>query len=302
MPAISTGAHAKALWPGVVAWWGREYDEYAPQWTDLFNSQNSDKAYEDVVEDVGFGLAAVKPQGEAIVYDTDSQGATTRFQHIAYALGYIITFEEMRDNLYVEVAKRRTPDLAFSAHQTKENVGANVYNRAFNSSFTGGDGVELCSLVHPTLGGNQANEPTAGSDLSETAIEDLCIQIHTATDSRGRKISLRGMSLHIPPALEFEANRILKSVLQSDTANNAVNALRATGSLPEGIKVNQYFTSTTQWYIRTNCRTGMLHFGRDPIGFDEDNDFDTKNLKYCFYERYSVGWGDWRGVYGNPGP
>lgn len=301
MAAITTGAHPKALWPGVKKWYGREYDEYPVQYTDLFQTESSDKAYEEVIESVGFGLAAVKPQGQSVTYDVDHQGPTSRFTHVAYGLGFIITHEEFKDNKYMDVAKRRAPDLAFSMRQTKENVAANVYNRAFNSSYLGADGVELCSTAHPTDYGNQSNELATAADLSEASIEDLIIQINQARDARGRIVALRPQSLHIPPQLEFEANRILKSVLQNDTANNAVNALKATGALPGGIKVNQFLTDTDAWFIRTNRRWSMLHFEREAMDFAPDGDFDTKNMKYAAYERYSVGWADWRGLYGSPG-
>lgn len=253
------------------------------------------------MESVGYGLAPVKPQGNPTSYDTDSQGATTRFTHVAYSLGYIVTFEELRDNQYAAVSKRRAMDLAFSMRQTHEKVAANVYNRAFTSTFTGGDGKELCATDHPTFNGTQSNELTTAADLSEAAIEDMCIQIMQAKNSRGHVISLSAQSLHIPPAYWFEANRILKSVLQNDTANNAVNVLKATNALPKGIKVNQHFTSDSAWFMRTNARRGMYHFQRDAVMFDKDSDFDTKNAKAMAYERYSVGWGDWRAVYGTPG-
>jgi hypothetical protein len=301
MAVITTGAHPKALWPGIKAWYGRAYDKHPTQWTDLFEKETSDKKYEEVVESVGFGLAPIKPEGEPITYDTDSQGATSRFTHLAYALGFMITWEERRDNLYMEVSRRRSPDLAFSMQQTKETVHANIYNRGFSASYLGGDGKELFATDHPSMVGSQSNELSGGADLSETAIEDMVIQIRTAVDPRGRKIQLQPRSLHIHPSDEFEAARILKSILQNDTANNAINAIRATGALPEGAKVNQYFSDTDAWFIRTNCPWSMLSFERDPMVFDEDNDFDTKNLKYAAYERYSPGWGNWRGAYGSAG-
>lgn len=227
MAVITTGAHPKALWPGIKEWWGRSYAEHKEEYVDLFEMETSDKAYEEDVEISGFGLAPVKPQGTAIDYDTESQQTVTRYTHVAYALGYIVTFEELRDDLYEVVGKRRAKQLAFSMRQTKENVGANVYNRAFNATFTGGDATTLISTSHPTLAGNQSNQLTTAADLSEAAIEDLCIQIMQALNSRGLKISLMPQSLHIPVQSWYEANRILKSVLQNDTANNAINVLKA---------------------------------------------------------------------------
>lgn len=301
MAVITTGAHPKALWPGIHAWWGRSYAEHVEEYTDLFEIETSDKAYEEDVEITGFGLAPVKNEGTAIDYDTETQGAVTRYTHVAYALGYIVTYEELRDDLYEVVSKRRAQALAFSMRQTKENICANVYNYAFTSGYTGGDGVTLISNAHPTLSGNQSNQLTTSADLSETAIEDLIIQIMQAVNSRGLRISVLPQSLHIPPQLWYEANRILKSVLQNDTSNNAINVLRATGALPKGIKLNHYFTSATAWFIRTNIPRGMQFFQREAVSFDQDNDFDTKNAKAACYERYSPGWTDWRGLFGTAG-
>jgi len=298
---IGMGNHPKAMWPGIKAWYGKDYDEFPVQWHDLFDQETSDKAYEEIVEAVGFGLPSVKTPGGGIVYDTDQQGSTTRFTMVAYALGFQVTIEEMRDNKYAEVGKRRSGDLAFSMRQGHENVCANVYNRGFNSSFTGGDGKELFATDHPSFVGNQSNELTTPADLSEAALEDLIIQINQAQDSRGRKVSIKPQSLHITPNNEFEAHRILKSTLQNDTANNAINALRSMGALPKGIKVNQYFTDADAWFIRTNARRGMIHFQRDPMEFGEDGDFDNKVQKYSAYERFIPGWGNFRGAYASGG-
>ncbi|MDE2099604.1 MAG: hypothetical protein KGL39_20295 [Patescibacteria group bacterium] len=301
MAVITTGAHPKALWPGIKEWWGRSYAEHQEECTDLFDTETSDKAYEEDVEITGFGLAPVKNQGTAINYDTESQGSVTRYTHVAYALGYIVTFEELRDDLYEVVSKRRAKQLAFSMRQTKENVAANVYNRAFTSGYTGGDGQVMICSTHPSLSGNQSNVLTNAADLSELAIEDLTIQIMQATNNRGLKVNLMPQSLHIPVQLWYEANRILKSVLQSDTANNNINVLKATNAFPKGIKMNHYFSSATAWFIRTNAPTSLKHYERDAIMFDQDNDFDTKNAKAACYERYSFGWSDWRGIFGTPG-
>lgn len=301
MSTITTGAHPKALWPGIKEWWGRSYAEHPEEYVDLFDSETSDKAYEEDVEITGFGLAPVKPQGTSINYDVESQGAVTRYTHVAYALGYVVTYEELRDDLYEVVSKRRAKQLAFSMRQSKENVGANVFNRGFNSSYTGGDGVSLFSNAHPTTSGNQSNLLTTAADMSEAAIEDLTIQIMQAQNNKGLRISLMPQSLHVPVQLYYEANRILKSVLQNDTSNNAINVLKATNVFPKGIKMNHYFTSATAWFIRTNAPAGMKHYTRDAIMFDQDNDFDTKNAKAACYERYSMGWSDWRAAYGTPG-
>lgn len=298
---ITTGSNPKALWPGVLKFWGMDYEKHSPEWMDLFDEKTSDKAYEEVVEMVGTGLAQVKPEGDSITYDTQSQGTTTRFTNIAYALGIMVTHEERKDNLYMEVLERRIPDLRFSMEQTHETVCANVYNRAFSGSYLGADGVSLASTAHPSMVGSQSNRPTAGADLSEAALEDLCIQISTAVDSRGRKIKLQPMSLHVHPNDWFEATRIIESVLQNDTANNAVNALRVNGMFPNGIKQNHYFTDSDAFFIRTNRKWSMLHFQREALMPSDDSDFDSKNLKYAAYERFSVGFADFRGLFGSPG-
>ena len=301
MAVITTGAHPKALWPGIKEWWGRSYSDHPEEYVDLFDKETSEKAYEEEVEITGFGLAPVKNQGTAINYDTESQGSVTRYTHVAYALGYIVTYEELRDDLYEVVSKRRAKQLALSMRQTKENVAANVYNRAFTSGYTGGDGVVMCSASHPTLSGNQSNLLTNAADVSETSIEDLTVQIMQATNNRGLKINLMPQSIHVSPSQWYETNRVLKSVLQSNTAENNINVLKATNVFPKGIKMNHYFSSATAWFIRTNCPVGLQHFERDAIMFDQDNDFDTKNAKAACYERYSFGWSDWRGIYGTPG-
>ena len=301
MSVISTGNVPKLLWPGLNAVWGRDYEQHAKEFVELFDLESSEKNYEEEVEMTGFGLASVKSQGAAITYDSESQGTVSRYTHVVYASGFIVTEEEIDDNLYEKRGVTRTQALAFSMRQTKENVCANVYNRAFNSSYTGGDGKELLATDHPSLSGNQSNELATAADLSEAALEDLCIQIMNATNSRGLKIGLMPKSLHVPTGLSFEAARILKSVQQSGTANNDINALHSMGMFPEGVKVNHYFTDADAFFIRTNAPEGMKLFQRKKAAFAQDGDFDTGNLKYKAQERYSVGWTDWRGVFGSPG-
>lgn len=298
---ITTGNTPKALWPGINAWFGRFYDEYPKEYIDLFDVQNSEKAYEEVVEVTGFGLAPIKPQGEAIEYDSETQQTIARFTHVAYAIGYIVTWEEQRDNQYEKVARTRTQALAFSMRQTKETVAANVYNRFGTSGYNGGDGVVLGSVSHPTVSGLQSNILSTAADLSEASLEDLTVQIMGAQNGRGLTIALQPRALIVSRQNWFEANRILKSVLQNDTANNAINALKATSAIPEGIKVNHYLTDVDAWFVRTNCPEGMILFDRDPLMFEQDNDGDTKNIKYNAYERYKAYWGDWRGLYGSIG-
>ena len=301
MSTISTGNHPKALWPGIKAIWGTSYAEHPQEYPQLFEVQASSMAYEEMFETTGFGLAPIKPQGQAISYDSDSQQTVSRFTHVAYALGFIVTHEEMKDNLYQSRAFRRTRNLAFSMRTSKEIVHANVYNRAFNSSYVGGDGKELLATDHPTVNGNQSNELATAADLSETALEDLAIQIYGAKNGRGLQIAVRPNKLIIHRNDWFEANRILKSVLQNDTANNAINALKATNAFPGGIVMNHYLDDTDAWFVRTDVPNSLISFQREELIFDEDNDGDTKNMKYNAYERYVPFWADFRGLYGSPG-
>lgn len=299
---IMTSSHPKALWPGVKAWWGKSYNDHQTEFTDLFDSNTSDKAYEENVQIVGFGVAPVKNQGSPVTYDSEIQGPVTRYTHIAYALGYIVTHEELKDDLYTEVSNTRASALARSFRQTKERVAAGIYNRATTSGYNGADGVTLLSTAHPnTSGGTFSNKLAVDADLSEAALEDLIIQIMQAQDDRGLLINLMPKSLHIAPANWFNANRILKSEYQTDTANNNINVIKATGAIPMGVKVNHYFTDTDAWFIRTDCPNGMNYFEREAIMFDQDNDFDTMNAKAKSYERYSFGWTDPRGVFGSTG-
>lgn len=296
---INTGSIAKLLWPGLNAVWGKEYVEHPVEYRDLFDTDSSDKAYEEEVLVPGFGLAPVKAEGAAVQFDSTAQGYTSRYTHVAYGLGFIVTREAIDDNQYEKRALGSTKDLAFSFRQTKENVAANVYNRAANSSYTGGDGKELLATDHPIQGGTFSNELAVAADLSEASLEDICIQIMNAVNDRGLKISLMPRSLIVPTALVFDATRILKSQLQNDTANNAVNALKSMGMLPEGVKANHYLTDANNWFVRTNAPRGMKLFERTSAEFAQDNDFDTSNLKYKGYERYSMGWTDPRGLYGS---
>lgn len=302
MSVITTGNIPKLLWPGLNAVWGREYEEYEPEYRDLFDIKTSSMNYEEDVEVTGFGLAPIKQQGASIVYDTFQQQTVTRYTHVSYGLGFILTREEMDDNLYEKKAVNNTAALAWSFRQTKENVGANVYNRGFNSAFQPtGDGQPLFSSAHPTVSGNQSNL-LAAADLSEAALEDACIQIMGAQNARGLIIKLMPQSLHIPRQLVFEAERILKSILTPDSGNNAINALRSTGMFPKGAMVNHYFTDADAYFIRTSVPVaGMTMFQRVKAEFAQDGEFDTSNLKYKGYERYSFGCSDFRAVYGSAG-
>lgn len=295
---ITTGSNPKAMWPGVNAWFGTAYAEHKEQWPELFSKETSEMAWEEDVLATGFGLPQVMPQGQGVQYEDENQGYISRYTHVVYGLGFIVSWQEQLNNLYDVVGKRRSQRLAFSMRQGKEWVCANVYNRAFNGSYVGGDAVSLCSASHPTSSGLQSNVPTTAVDICETGIEDLMVLVMTAENDKGHPIGLIAQKLLVPPQLFYEANRILQSVLQNDSALNAVNALKVTGALPEGIKVNNYFTDPDNYFIRTNCPDGAKMFQRYPLDFDQDNDFDTMNHKYRAIEYYSVGWSDWRTVFG----
>jgi hypothetical protein len=300
----NTGTHPKLLWPGVYETWGQIYDEHAKEYEMLWNVHDSDKAYEQLVQVTGYGLAQVKPEGTAGSYDSEVQGVISTIQHIPYSLGWIVTYEELRDNQYEIVATRRAEANAFSVNQTLENIGVFPYNNAFASTyFATADGQPLCSTAHvQATGGTFSNALSPAADLSEASIEDLTIQIMGATTDRGMLFSLIPESLHVPRQEWFNANRILKSVLQSNTANNNINVLKATNAFPKGILLNHYFTSAHAWFIRTNCPAGMYFFWRDKPDLQRDNDFDTKNAKALTYFRCSVGVGDPRALYGSNGP
>jgi len=300
---ITTGSHPKALWPGVKAWWGQTYNEHPEEYVNLFDKDTSTQNYEEDVQLTGFGLVPVKEQGAGVQYDSEIQGFITRYTHVAYAMGYIVTKEEMDDNLYEQVSKKRAAALAMSFRQTKENVAANIYNRAFNSSYTGGDAQPLCSTAHPnTSGGTFANAPTVSVDLSEASLEDAMIAIMGFQNDRGLLINVMPRSLIVARQEWYNANRILKSVYTPGSANNDINVLKATNALPEGIVMNHYLTSPHAWFIRTNVMNGMKFYDRVAISFDQDNDFDTMNAKAKGYERYSFGWTDPRAIYGSNGP
>jgi hypothetical protein len=297
---ITTGNHPKFLWPGIKAIWGVGYGEHPEEFKDLYETQTSNQYFEEDVQTTGFGLAPVKREGTSTTYASHAQGYISRYTHVAYSLGFIVTFEERLNNLYEKVASSRSKSIGFSMRQTKENVAANVYNRAFNTDYTGGDGQVLLCTTHPSAVGSQSNIITA-ADISETSLEDLIIAIMGATNNEGLKIGLMAKSLHVPRQLWFEANRILKSTLQNENSTNAVNVLRMTGEFPGGIKVNHYFSDSDAYFIRTNCPDGLKHYQRYKIDLEQDNDFDTKNAKASSYDYYSFGWTDPRSLFGSAG-
>ena len=300
MAVIATGNHPKALWPGVYSWFGAQYAEHEAQYPKLFDIKSSSKNFEELVQQTGFGLAPVKPEGSSTAYDGHAQGYIARGINVAYSLGYIVTREELADNLYAEVSMRRAGSLAFSMAQTRENVGANVYNRVISGSFLGGDAKALGATDHPTVSGDQSNILSTAADLSEASLEDLSIQILDALDFRGLKIALGIKCLIVPTALIYDAQRILKSNLRVATADNDANALRLLGVVPE-IVVNNYLTDADAWFLRTNVQDGLCWFDREPVEFTKDTDFDTDNAKAKGYMRFVPFWGDWRTLYSSSG-
>lgn len=301
MSTINSGNHPKALWPGVFSMFGMSYNN-RDQWKDLVTMQTSEKHREEMVQNNGFGLAAVKEQGASVGYDSTSQGGTATALHVTYALGYIVTREAIEDNLYEKLAMGRAKALKRSMVETKNTVVANWFNRGFDTNYpVGPDAVAMFSASHPSSSGNQSNLMSTPADLSEAALEDLVIQANGATDDRGNKIALQVRSLHIPRQLEFEAARILKSINQNDTANNAINALRVTGTFPDGFKVNNFFTDPDAFFIKTDVSDGLTLFQRRPLEFTKDNDFGTENALAKATERYSLQIGDFREWFGSAG-
>lgn len=305
MPGIiNTSTHPKALWPGVHAWWGRTYNEHKEEWPMLFDQDTSHQNYEEEVQITGFPLAPAKSEGDGTKYVGETQGTITRYTHVTYSLGYVVTQEELEDNLYTVVSKRRSASLAFAFRQTKENVGANIYNRAFNGSFTFGDGQPLISTAHPTVsGGTISNRLAVDADLSEASLEDMLVMMMGATDDLGNLINLMPKCLVVSRQEWFNANRILKSVFQAGSGTNDINVLKATNAIPEGIFMNHYLTAPHAWFVRTNVLNGMKMFQRVAISFEQDGDFDTGSAKAKSRERYSFGATDTaRAIYGSNGP
>lgn len=301
MSVITTGSFAKALWPGVNAFYGKSYAEYPVEYSKLFETCKSTKAFEEDVGISSFGLAVQKGEGQPISYDSERQGFITRYQHLVYALGFIITQEMMDDDQYDVVGQRKAQSLAYSMRQTKEIFGANIYNRAFNPLFTGGDGVSLMNVAHPLIaGGGFSNQIATAADLSEAALEQACIDIAGFTNDRGLLIAVRPKSLIIPRQLIFEAKRILHSDGRVGTDINDLNAIKTLGMIPE-IVTNHYLTDNDAWFIRTDTPHGMKWFERKADSFDMDNDFDSSNAKFKASMRFSAGWTDPRGLYGSAG-
>lgn len=301
MGVINTSNFAKDLWPGVNKWYGMSYNQYPVEHTQIFDKETSTMAFEEEVGTSTFGLAPIKPEGMGIAYDEARQGFIDRYTHVTWGLGFIITREMQEDGLAGTVSLRRAKALAFSIRQTIETVAANLLNRAFDSNYVYGDGVELCAADHPNVaGGVWANELATAADLSEASLEQCCIDIANLTNDRGLKIAVRPMKLIIPTALIFEATRILKSELRAGTADNDVNALRNMGMIPQ-VEVNHYLTDDDAFFIKTDIPDGLKHFERRSMEFDTDNDFDTENARFKATFRGSWGCTDKRGIFASPG-
>ncbi len=300
MSIVTSSAFGKALWPGINAWYQQAYSEYPVEYTALFDTFKMSKAFEEDVGYAGLGLAKETGEGEPVQYEGHRQGFITRYTPQQFTLGFIITEIAMEDDLYNVVGEKKAKGLAFSMRQTKEIVGANVYNRAFNGSYVGGDGVSLCNASHPLIKGGTLSNTTA-TDLSETALEQACINISKWTDEAGMKIAVMPRTLIIPVDLQFEAHRILDSDLRVATADNDTNALKDMGMFPGGIVVNHYFTDTNAWFIRNQVQDGLKYWERRADTFKMEDDFDTSNAKFKATARYAFGWTDWRSIYGSSG-
>ena len=291
----------KELEPGLNALFGLEYDRYENQAAEIFNTESSDRAFEEEVMLGGFANAAVKPEGQGVSYDDAQETYTARYTNETIALAFSLTEEAVEDNLYDKLSTRYTKALARSMANTKQVKAANILNRAFNTSYLGGDDKELCATDHPTLSGDQKNELSTAADLNETSLEQALIDIADMKDERGLKIALRGMKMLIPVNLQFVAERLMKSAGRVGTADNDINAIKSMGMVPEGYVVNNFLTDTDAWFIKTDAPNGMKHFTRAPIRTAMEGDFDTGNVRYKARERYSFGWSDWRGIFASPG-
>ena len=302
MSVITSSSFAKLLWPGINALYGKAYNDYPEEWKSLgFETNKSSKAYEEDVGLSSFGLATVKAEGQSISYDSERQGFTTRYNHVVYALGFMITREIYEDDQYDIVGKKKANALARSMKQTKEIVAANIFNRATTSGYTGGDGVVLLSASHPNVaGGTWSNMPSTAADLSEASLEQAVIDIAAFRDDRGLLIAAKPKKLVIAPANMFEAKRILGSDGRVGTDNNDLNAIKTMGIIGD-VTVNHYLTDSDQWTIVTDVADGLKYFERRGDQFEMDNDFDTENAKYKATARYSFGWSDPRCVYGSVG-
>jgi len=300
--AINRAQLVKELVPGLHALFGLEYDRYSAEYEEIFETETSERAFEEEVMLTGFGEAPVKFEGSGVTYDTAQESFTARYTHETVALAFSLTEEAIEDNLYDTLSSRYTRALARSMMTTKNIKGANVLNNAFSSSFLGGDGKELCATDHPTVGNEtQRNELSTASDLNETSLEQALIDIAAFEDERGLKINAQARKLIIPTALQFVADRLLETPGRVGTADNDINAIRNMGMVPEGYTVNHYLTDTDAFFLTTDVPNGLKHFVRSPVATSMEGDFETGNVRYKARERYSFGFSDWRAIFGSPG-
>ena len=300
--AISRSQLVAELEPGLNALFGMEYDRYDNEHAEIFDTESSDRAFEEEVMLAGFGSAPTKTEGAGVGFDSANEAYTARYSHETVALAFALTEEAIEDNLYDRLGARYTKALARSMAHTKQVKAAAVLNNAFNASFTGGDGVELCSLVHPLNGGGTfANEPSTAADLNETSLENALIDVAAFVDERNMVVALRGMKLVIPPQLQFIADRLLETTLRPSTADNDINAVKNMGMVSEGYTVNHFLTDPDAFFLKTDAPNGFKHFERSPMRTNMEADFDTGNMRFKARERYSFGFSDPRCVYGSPG-
>ena len=299
--AISRSQLVKELEPGLNALFGMEYDRYENQHAEIYETESSDRAFEEEVMLVGFGNAPTKSEGSGVEFDNANEAYTARYTHETVALAFALTEEAVEDNLYDRLGARYTRALARSMAHSKQVKAAATLNNAFNANFTGGDGVELCSTAHPLAGGGTfRNEPTVNADLNETSLENALIDISTFVDERNMIIALRGMKMIIPPQLQFVADRLLETTLRPGTADNDINAMKNMGMLPEGYVVN-HLTDPDAFFLKTDAPNGFKHFDRSPMRTNMEADFDTGNMRFKARERYSFGFSDPRCVFGSTG-
>ena len=297
--AISRAQLLKELLPGLNALFGLEYARYGEEHKEIYETETSERSFEEETKLSGFSAAPVKNEGAAIAYDNAQEAWTTRYNHETIALGFSITEEAIEDNLYDSLSARYTKGLARAMAYTKQVKAAAVLNNGFNNAYTGGDGVALFSSAHPLVnGGTNSNSPSTPADLNETSLENAVIQIAAWTDERGLLIAAKPKKLIVPPALQFVATRLLETELRIGTTNNDINAIKNNGVVPEGYTVNHFLTATNAWFLTTDVPNGLKHFVRTPLQNSMDGDFDTGNVRYKARERYSFGWSDPLGVYG----
>jgi len=300
--AISRAQLLKELLPGLNALFGLEYKKYGEQHKEIFETESSERSFEEETKLSGFNAAPVKNEGAAMTYDNAQEAWTARYNHETIAMGFSITEEAIEDNLYDSLSSRYTKALARGMAYTKQVKAANILNNAFASGYTYGDGVVLCSTSHPLVsGGVNSNRPTVPADLNETSLEAAVIQIAAWTDERGLLIAAKPTKLVIPPALQFVATRLLETKLRTGTTDNDINAIESNGSIPGGYTIDNYLTDTNAWFLLTDVPNGLKHFVRTPMQTGMDNDFDTGNSRYKARERYSFGVSDPLGIFGSPG-